>query len=133
MALQVPTNVTVSIYRTANPASPYALGSLSATAPGHLKPAVENGRFGSASWLRWTHVLLLAPDVDVRDAYDSQLDPARDNTLADTVILEDSVTPGTKTAFYVVFVEQVGRGTAAQHLRAYLDRFAPNNWPTDAL
>ncbi len=133
MALLVPTNVSVSIYRTSNAAAPYTLGTLSAEVDGYLKPAVQNGRFGSASWLKWTHILLLAPTVDIRDAYNSQQDPARTNSLADTVILEDSITLTTKVAFYVTFVEVVSRGTAAVHQRAYLDRFAPNTWPTTAL
>jgi hypothetical protein len=132
MTLLVPTNVTVSIYRTANPGSPYTLGALSATVRGFLKPAVQNGRFGSATWLKWTHILYLNPNVDIRDAYNSQLDPARDNTRADTVILFDSGGVN-RVAYYVAFVEQVSRGTSAAHLRAYLDRFAPNAWPNNAL
>jgi hypothetical protein len=133
MALLIPTNVTVSIYRTANANAPYTLGALSAIVPAYLKPTVQNGRFGSASWLKWTHLLYLAPTVDIRDAYNSQLDPARNNNLADTVILEDSVTLTTRVAFYVAFVEVVSRGTPASYQRAYLDRFAPNTWPTNAL
>jgi len=134
MSLLVPTNVSVDIYRTANPASPYTLGTLSAAGVhGFLRPAARDGRFGAASYLKWTHVLLLQPTVDVRDAYNSQLDPSRDNTKADTIIVHDTNTPSTKTAFYVVFVEQASRGTSAAHLRVYLDRFAPNVWPTNAL
>lgn len=133
MALLVPTNVSVSIYRTSSAAAPYTLGTLSATVNAYLKPAVQNGRFGSASWLKWTHILLLAPTVDIRDAYNSQLDPNRTNGNADTVILLDGTTLTTKVAFYVAFVEVVSRGTAASHQRAYLDRFAPNTWPTNAL
>jgi hypothetical protein len=132
--LQTPTNVSVSIYRTANPGSPYTLGTLSASGvPGHLEPAAHDGRHGTASWLKWTHILYLAPTVDVRDAYNSQLDPSRNNALADTIILADTNNPATLTAFYVVFVEQVSRSTGASHLRVYLDRFAPNTWPTNAL
>jgi hypothetical protein len=124
----------VDIYRTADPGSPYTLGPLSAAGvPGFLKPAVQTGRHGTATWLKWTHILYLAPGVDVRDAYNSQLDPGRDDTLGDTVLLSDSTVLTTKTAFYVVFVEQVARGSTAGHLRVYLDRFAPNTWPTDAL
>jgi hypothetical protein len=134
MALLTPTNCTVNIYRTANPASPYTLGTLSASnVKAFLEPAVQNGRFGSASGLKWTHILLLPSTVDIRDAYNSQLDPGRDNTLADTVVLTDSILSTTKVAFYVAFVEQIGRGSAYAHLRAYLDRFQPNTWPTDAL
>jgi hypothetical protein len=38
-----------------------------------------------------------------------------------------------QTAYYVVFVEQIARGTPAQHLRCYLDRFQPDAWPNDAI
>ena len=132
MTLQIAANVTVSIYRTANPSAPYTLGTLSATVKGYLKPVVQDGRLGSASWLKWTHLLLLPPGTDVRDAYNSQLDPARNNNVADTVVLLDSGGVN-KTAFYVAFVEQVSRGSPAAHLRAYLDRFAPSAWPNNAL
>ena len=134
MPLPLPANVKVDVYRTANPASPYTLGTLSAAnVKGHLKPAAQSGRHGTASWLRWTHLLYVEAGVDVRDAYNTQLDPARDNTRGDTVILVDSTTATTKTAFYVVFVEAVSRGTTVRHLRVYLDRFQPNAWPTNAL
>src|SRR5581483_7637576 len=117
MALIIPSNVTVEIYRTADPASPYNLGTLSATVKGYLKPDVEQGRLGSAEWLKWTH----------------QLDPARDNTLADIVVLYDTAVPTRKTAFYVVFVEQVSRGHHAGSVCAFLDRFQPEAWPTSAV
>lgn len=133
-ALPMPPNVTVDIYRTANPSSPYTLGALcAADVKGFLKPVVSQGRYGSASWLNWTHVLYLPPGTDVRDAYNSQLDPARNNTIADTIIVKDSSNSAKKTAFYVVFVELKLRGTPAAHLRVYLDRFQPYAWPTDAL
>lgn len=134
MSLPTPANVTVDIHRTTNPSSPYAAGSPAVRdVPGFLKPVMPSGRSGTASWLRWTHVLYLPPEIDIRDAYNSQLDPARNDTLADTVILHDSAVSGRKTAYYVVFVEVVARGSPAQHLRVYLDRFAPNAWPTDSL
>lgn len=134
MALPMPANVTVDIYRTASPSTPYTLGAAGpAGVKGFLKPYVGPGRHGTASWLKWTHILYLPPDTDVRDAYNSQLDPARNNTIADTIILKDSDTPAKKTAFYVVFVEVALRGTAFDHLRVYLDRFQPSAWPIDAL
>lgn len=134
MSLPMPANVTVDIYRTANPSSPYTLGMLgSAAVKGYLKPLVGTGRHGAASWLKWTHLLYLPAETDVRDAYNSQLDPARNNALADTIILKDSTTPTKKTAFYVVFVEVALRGSHAAHLRVYLDRFQPSAWPLDAL
>src|SRR6516225_6420932 len=110
MALLVPANVTVSIYAGSNAASPYSLGALRSTVKGYLRARVQDGRLGSASWLKWTHWLLLAPGVDIRDAYNSQLDPSRNNSLGDTVVLLDS--GGVKqTALYVAFVEEVSRGT----------------------
>jgi hypothetical protein len=134
VSLPTAANVTVDIYRTANPSGPYPSGSPAAAGvPGHLKPASASGRHGTASWLKWTHVLLVGDTADVRDAYNSQLDPARDNSIADTVVLTGTRDPSKKTAFYIVFVELVARGTANAHQRVYLDRFQPSGWPTDAL
>lgn len=133
-SLFMPPNCCVDIYRTANPASPYPGGAPAVEcAPGFLKPAVQHGRFGSAEWLKWTHVVYLPPGTDIRDAYNSQLDPARNDAAADTVIIKDTAISGRKTAYYVVFVELVARRTPVQHLRVFLDRFAPNGWPTDSV
>lgn len=134
MSLPMPPNVTVDVYRTANPSAPYALGPPGpAGVKGYLKPYAAVGRHGTASYLKWTHVLYVNSGIDVRDAYNSQLDPARDNTIADTIILKDTNTPTTLTAFYVVFVELALKGSVFEHLRVYLDRFQPNGWPTNAL
>src|SRR5262245_61557999 len=134
MSLPMPANVTIDIYRTANPNAPYVLGAAGPFGvKGFLKPVVSSGRNGAAAWLKWTHLLYLPPGTDVRDAYNSQLDPARNNTIADTVILKDSALPARKTAFYVVYVEVALRGTPFDHLRVYLDRFQPSSWPSDAL
>lgn len=127
-------NVKVNIFRTSNPSSPYPSGSPAvAGVSGYLKPIVANGRYGTAQWLHWTHVLYLPPGTDIRDAYNSQLDPARNNDLADTVIVQDSINPTTETAYYVVIVQIINRGTPGEHVRAYLDRFLPNSWPTDSI
>jgi hypothetical protein len=131
MGLPVASNVTVNLYRTANPSSVYTLGTLVGTIDGYLSSDAYHGRFGSASWLKWTHVLLVDSTVDIRDAYNSQLDPIRNNNLADTVVLTG--TEGNNTAYYVVFVEEIARGTSAAHLRVYLDRFLPQNWPTNSV
>jgi hypothetical protein len=131
MGIPVAANVNVNLYRTANPSSVYTLGPLVENVDGYLSPDAYHGRFGSASWLKWTHVLLVDATVDIRDAYNSQLDPSRNNNLADTVVLTGS--EGNKTAYYVVFVEEIARGTSSAHLRVYLDRFAPQNWPTNSL
>lgn len=134
MSLPMTPNVAVDIYRTANPSSPYSLGALSASGVvGYLQPAAADGRFGTALYQKWTHILLLPPGTDVRDAYNSQLDPARTNANADTVVLKDSAVAGRTTAYFVVFVEIIARGLSEQHVRVYLDRFAPSAWPTDSL
>jgi hypothetical protein len=131
----MPPNVTVDIYRNSNPAVPYpAPGTVPAVAaqPAYLTPFVASGRLGSAQWLKWTHILYLPTGIDVRDAYNTQFDPARSNNQADTILLTDS--GGTKkTAFYVVFVELAFRGTPLAQLRVYLDRFQPSQWPVDSL
>ena len=49
------------------------------------------------------------------------------------MILHDSSIGGRETAYYVVFVEVVARGSPRQYMRVYLDRFLPNAWPTDSL
>ena len=133
MASPLQPNVNVDVYRTANPASPYPSG-LPAIAGlrGFLQPRAQAGRHGTALYLKWTHILYTDPGLDIRDAYNSQLDPARNNALADTVILK-STDATSKTAFYVVLVERANRGLASEHFRVYLDRFTPNLWPTDAL
>jgi hypothetical protein len=131
MTLAVSANVTFNLYRGSSSTTPYSFGAVVGTYQGYLKPEASSGRFGSAQWLKWTHELWLAPTVDIRDAYNSQLDPARDNTRGDTVVVTGS--EGHLTAYYVVFVEQVARGTVAAYLRVYLDRFQPQSWPTDSL
>jgi len=133
MALPMPPNCTVNVFRTANPAAPYTLGAKGPQGvKGYLQPRVQTGRHGTATWLKWTHILYVDVTVDVRDAYNTQLDPARDNTKGDTVILT-STDGSSTTAFYVAFVEAALRTTTFSHLRVYLDRFAPKQWPTDAL
>lgn len=131
MALLTPTNCTASIYTGSNANAPYTLGALRATVKGYLQAVVQGGRLGSANWLKWTHILLLDRSVKIQDAYASQQDPARNNALGDTVVIADSGGVN-KTAYYVVFVEQIARGTPGQHQRVYLDRFQPNAWPNDA-
>src|SRR5262249_43400434 len=108
--------------------SPVAVSGVS----GYLQPRVQTGRHGTALYLKWTHILYVDDTVDVRDAYNSQLNLRADGT-ADTVILQGSAAPTQQPAFYVVFVERALLGTALSHLRVYLDRFQPNAWPTDAL
>ncbi len=131
-ALPMPANVTVDIYRTSNPASPVPTGVPAvAGVPGYLKPVPQAGRSGSAQWLKWTHQLTLPPGTDIRDAYNSQLDPSRSNNAADTVVITDS--SGNKVPYYVVFVEEAYRGSPQVQVQVFLDRFQPQAWPSDGV
>jgi hypothetical protein len=125
----MPTNVTVDIYAGSDPANTNPAGNpRTAGVKGYLKPTVQTGRHGTASWLRWTHVLYINTGVQVQDAYNSQNDPARNNNLGDTVVLaNDLAAPGqgARTPFFVVFVEVVNRSLPSEHQRVYLDRFKP--------
>ena len=40
---------------------------------------------------------------------------------------------GVRVPYYVAFVEEVGRGTPQEHVRAYLDRFQPPTWPAEGV
>ena len=127
MSLLLPVNAVVDVYRGFNAANPYpGSGSTPAVeeARGHLKQHVRHGRFGSAVGLKWTTVLYLPPGIDVRSAYDSQLN-AWTPANADTVVLADYPIPGWCTAFLVVLVQRLRRGTSAECLRVCLDRLQP--------
>jgi hypothetical protein len=77
---------------------------------------------GDAQW-KFTHVALVELTLDIRDRY-SLGTPAF--THYDTLWVPD----GNGTAYTVVFVERVGRGTSLDHKRAYLLRDLPP-WPND--
>jgi hypothetical protein len=72
----------------------------------------------------WTHYLVLASSVDIRDGYAGSTN-LWNYAQADTVY----VPSGGTTAYVVVFVEVRGKGTPGEHKRVYLDRQAPS-WPT---
>ncbi|OAI46877.1 hypothetical protein AYO44_10500 [Planctomycetaceae bacterium SCGC AG-212-F19] len=126
MSLPMPVNAAVDIYRGFSATSPYPPVSANPAVQGvggHLRHHVRNGRFGSAQGLKWTHVLSLPDGIDVRSAYNSQLNtwqPAN----ADTILLPDYPIPGWCTAFLVVLVQRI-RGGAVSYQRAYLDRMQP--------
>jgi hypothetical protein len=132
MSLPGPSNVAVDVYRGYNPADPYSPPNQPAAltgVPGVLKNHMRNGRFGYvlggnvAIW--WTNVLLVAPGTDVRSAYNSELNSFSEAN-GDTVMVPDYPIAGTCTAFVVVMVQRVSRGTAGDYLRCYLDRAQPN-------
>ena len=67
MSLPIAPNVRVDIHRTVDPDDPYPAGNPAVTVDGYLKPTTI-GRHGVADWLKWTHLLLLPAETDVRDA-----------------------------------------------------------------
>jgi len=124
MALPIQTNTTCDIYRTGTtpPAAPAVAGVACLLLPDWSR-GQEAGDRASAS-LSWTHVMLIAPSVDIRDMYIGQAAM----TMQDSVYVPDQ----NGTRFSVVFIELVQRGTPNEHKRIYLDRQAPT-WPTNEL
>jgi hypothetical protein len=127
MSLPLPANVTFDVYRDGNapPASPDV-----AATTGRLSAEFRAGLFAGSgpSDARpvYSHVLLVALDVDVRDAYgDGAFDAGHP---ADTLYIPDQ----SGTPFRVVYVERLERGDAFDHLRVFLNRRLPA-WPTTQL
>lgn len=129
MALPQAANVTVDIFRGFQAATPYPVQGQTpavAAARGYLKTHLNAGRFGYQDpKVKWTHLLLLDADVDVRSGYNSWTGPDEATATADTVFLRDCPGPGNCCGFYVVMVQRAGRGTRGDHLRVYLDRLLP--------
>jgi hypothetical protein len=134
MALPL-SNTTCDIYRPTNspPAAPDVAGVKCFLAPdfaaSHLA-AVQAGGTNQTAW-RWTHVLLVAATVDVRDPYKGG-GPGGETaglvTDADKVFVPDK----NGTPFTVIFVERLGLGTSLDAKRVYLQRQVPV-WPTNNL
>lgn len=115
----VPTpNATCDIYRFNNLVNPPDVAGV----PCNLKPDFRAGQRagdrGNTS-LTWTHVMLLAMDVDIRDGYSGT---NSNNSLADFVYFGPR---NTATMYRVVFIEKVD-----DYKRVYLDRNVPN-WPSN--
>ncbi len=112
-------NTTCDIYYSPNvpPAAPDVAGQACA-----LVARFEQGSESSEGdqTFRWTHLLYLDADVDVRDSYP--------NTPAHRVYVPDK----NGTGFDVVFVELVNRGTPAKYKRVFLDRRSVT-FPTNEL
>lgn len=140
MALPLTANTTCDIYRNANapPAAPDVAGVSIFLSPdwatSHRGAAVSAAQTAS----RWTHVALMPPTTDVRDAYDPGGAGAPppgsfgyDNYLGngqDHIWIPDQ----NGTRFDVIFVERIGLGTATDAKRVYLQRQRPT-WPSNNL
>lgn len=109
------TNTTCDIYRNASspPAAPAVAG-----VAGWLQGEYANGRVAHETDLatRWTHLMILAPTIDVRDGW-ANGEPLQAGAF-DRVYVPDK----NGTAFSVVFVERTGRGTTQDVKRVYLRR-----------
>jgi hypothetical protein len=127
-------NTTCDIYRGLHspPSVPDVAGVKCLLTPdfasGHLA-AVTPGTTG----LRWTHVLLVGPAVDIRDEYPSNptnpgLEQSPSSGIPDHLYVPDKG----GTEFVVIFVERLGRGTLGDCKRVYLQREAPT-WPSNDL
>jgi len=131
MALLLPVNVTVDIYRTFDAVNPYPVASTPSAAsqvPGHIRQHTRLGRFGWDQQLYWTHVLYLPPHTDIRGAYNSQLN-SWPMSQADTVVIPDYPAASWCTAFLVVLVQRLNRGNRGDCLCVYLDRLQPRQGP----
>jgi hypothetical protein len=124
MALPLPANTTCDIYRTGvvPPGAP-ALAGVSCYLRAAFAERNEVGE-GRAVEFRYTHVMLVDREVDVRDDQDGN----SAGSLWDTVWIPDQ----NGTRFEVRYVERIGRSTPLDHRKVYLDRKAPS-WPTNEL
>lgn len=108
--MPLPANVTCDIFRDGE-ALP-AIAGVPALLMARFRKGLEAGQGLADASERFTHIALVAPDVDVRDAYLA--------SGADTVTIADEA----NTSFRVVFVERRLRGSGLDHLRVYLARQA---------
>jgi hypothetical protein len=117
MALPAATT-TCDIYRSANspPAAPDAAGIPCVLIPRGRSTLTTPG---------YTHVLLVPPAVDIRDAYSPGA--LAFGAAADKVYVPDRASG---VVFRVVLVRRVGRGTAFDHKEALLVRQSVT-WPTN--
>lgn len=123
MPLPIAANVRFAIYRATDPppADPAATD-----VPGYLEGAYDEGleKAESLPAFRYTHLLLVDGDVDLRD--DFRTFGVSDDR--DVIYIPDA----SGTPFEVVFVERPFRGGAIDVRRVFLNRRLPP-WPTSDL
>jgi hypothetical protein len=112
MSLPMPPNVTFVVLRSGSPPS--------AAQAGFLASAYETGATGVAG-LRYTHMLLADPGVDIRDGFNDFGTPA----AADQVAVPDT----SGTMWDVVFIDRPQAGQTADVVRVFLCRRLPT-YPT---
>jgi hypothetical protein len=128
MALQS-SNTTADLYHNphAPPAAPDVAG-VKLLLQGDFASAHAASIGGTTPW-RWTHIALVDPSLDVRDAYTGGNTPTvgegTTGSWQDVLYVPNK----SETPFNVVFVERLGRGTPGDVKRVYLQRGAPA-WPS---
>jgi hypothetical protein len=125
MALPIQPNVTCDVYHggVAPPPAAPSVAGVRGYLVADFERRMEAGE-GDAVGLRYTHLLYVDVDVDIRDrgdAFSVDLSPAH-------VWIPDQ----NGTMFEVRRVERRSRGLATDHRLVYLDRGGPT-WPTDNL
>jgi hypothetical protein len=112
-------NTTCDIYHSGN--TPPAAADV-AGVPCTLVARFREGGEASEgdSTFRWTHILFVGKDIDIRDNYPDAPDSR--------VYVPDK----DSTGFDIVFVELVNRGDPTEYKRIFLDRRDPT-WPTNQL
>jgi hypothetical protein len=124
MTLPISPNATCDIYRAgASPPAAPATAGAACFLQADWRGGNEAGD-REVNTLAWTHVMLVDVSVDIRDAYTGHMT----STAQDTIYVPDQ----SGTAFKVMFIERVQRGTPQEHKRVFLDRQTPS-WPTNEL
>jgi hypothetical protein len=123
MALPVPPNTTCDVYHGGGaPPTPPDVSGVVCHLEADFRRRNETGEGDGVTW-RFTHVMLVPLEADIRDSYDSG-----SGGTTDWVYVPDQ----SGTPFVVRFVERRNRGTAADHKRVYLDRKIAL-WPTSEI
>ena len=124
MTVPMGSNTTCDIFRvTNNTTTPNVAG-----VPIYLVPRFSaGGTHAFQAGLEYDHVLFCDTATDIRDGYSGGVS----GVTADNVWVP-AYNAGRGTKFTVVFVERIGRGTAVDHKRVYVQRLAPA-WPTNEL
>jgi hypothetical protein len=125
MSLPVKANLTCDIYRFGRspPSSPDVPG-VPCYLRGSYYAGLEHGE-GDPTNLKYSHVMLVDVNTDVRDAYNLGQVVAN---ASDSVFIPAGAPSGTAVQYVVIFVERHNRGTSQDHKRVYLSRGTVSNW-----
>lgn len=124
MATILKYNTTCDIYRATNPSTPPA-GTPDVTGvKANLAPRSEQRKNNDDSIYPFTHTMLVPYATDIRDGYLG----GGGLGVTDTVCIPNQ----NGTAFQVILVDVIGRGSSNLQKRVHLNRQIPP-WPTNEL